>query len=147
MNLSAAGPTVSATVLLALGALLLLAAWAARRARHRTRHRVDGRTILVQAEKLRQENRLKEARSLLVRAALDHRDDSAIHYRLACCHSLLGDFRNAIASLKRACDLDANWSVSAMHDPDLRGLWNSGVPGHRPSQWPTMRKGESNKAA
>jgi len=147
MTLSAAGTTMSATILLALGALLLLAAWAARRARHRARRRLGMRAILVQAEKLRQENRLKEARTLLARAALDQRDDSAIHYRLACCHSLLRDYRHAVASLKRACDLDANWSVSALHDPDLRGLWNSGVPTSRPSQWLAQRSGESDKAA
>lgn len=147
MNLSAAGPAVSATVLLSLGALILLAAWAARAARLRALRRLDSRHALVRAEKLRQENRLEEARSLLARAALDHRNDSAIHYRLACCHSLRGDFRNAVVSLKRACDLDANWSVSAMHDPDLRALWNSGVPATRPAQWIAARNGESSRAA
>jgi predicted Zn-dependent protease len=147
MPSTAVDPTTTATAVLTLGALLLLAAWLARSARRRTHARLDARATLVQAEALRQQGRVTDARTLLSRAALAHPEDSAIHYRLACCCSLTGDFRAALAGLKRACDLDANWAVSAMHDPDLRALWQSGTPGTRASQWLAARDLAARRAA
>lgn len=129
---------MSATAVLALGAGLLLAAGLACAARQRAR-RLDPRAALAQAETLRQRGQIADARALLTRAAREHPQDSAIHYRLACCLTLSRDFRMALAHLKCACDLDANWAVSAMHDPELRALWQSGAPGTRPSQWLAAR--------
>jgi len=147
MSSTAFEPTMSATAVLALGALLLLAAALARAMRQRARRRLDPRAALAQAELLRQRGQLAESRDLLGRAVQDHPDDSALHYRLACCLSLARDYRGALAHLKRACDIDANWAVSAVHDQDLRGLWNSGTPGTRPSQWLAARDHPARRAA
>lgn len=148
MQPTAVDPSVSAVALLILGVLLLAAAWLARTARQRIHdRRFDPRATLAKAEALRRQGQLDEARACLNQAALKHPGDSAIHYRLACSLSLHGDFRRALSELKRACDLDANWAVSAMHDPDLRGLWGSGLAGTRTVQALIARPESSRRAA
>lgn len=77
---------------------------------------------VAQAEALRQNNQIKEARNLLLRAERRQPHSSIIQYRLACYSSLLKDFAQARTHLKRACQLDRHWAAPAMYDPDLHSL-------------------------
>lgn len=123
MNPTAADSTLTATILLGLGASLLVLAWALRRARRDAWRKLDSRAMLARAEALVHGGHTRDACALLNRAVTAHPHDSALLYRLARCQCALGQGRLALGTLKRACDLDPNWAVSAMHDPDLRAIW------------------------
>lgn len=45
-----------------------------------------------------------------------------LQYRLACCHSLLGNYADSERHLHRAIQLDSRWSATALYDPDLQAL-------------------------
>ena len=79
-------------------------------------------TCVAHAEALRQNNQIKEARNLLLQAQRRQPHSSIIQYRLACYSSLLKEFAQARAHLKRACQLDRQWAAPAMYDPDLYSL-------------------------
>jgi len=144
---TSADTTITAAILVALGVTLLGAALSTHSARRRARLRLEPRAALQRAEALRQEGKLRDARALLLRASTRFPDDSALLYRLACCHSLLGEHREALASLKHACDIDPNWAVSAMHDPDVRDVIRTASAGRTPRWLQRDRVLERSRAA
>ena len=72
---------------------------------------------------LRELQRIKEARAVLVAGEPHHGKTSAVlHYNLACYDSLLGALGSAQRRLAQACRMDAQFKAAAREDPDLVAL-------------------------
>ena len=72
---------------------------------------------------LRELNRVKEARAVLVAGEPHHgRTSAVLHYNLACYDSLLGALGSAKRRLAQACRMDPQFKAAAREDPDLVAL-------------------------
>ena len=60
---------------------------------------------------------------VLWEAARIHPDLAAISYNLACYARVLGNIDEAKALLKRACEMDAVFKITALDDPDLVAIF------------------------
>ncbi|PTY01266.1 hypothetical protein [Opitutus sp. ER46] len=73
---------------------------------------------------LRELNRIKEAKAVLLEAEPLHGGKSAtLHYNLACYHCLLGEMADARARLRVACELHPDFKQAAREDRDLEAMW------------------------
>lgn len=89
-----------------------------------TAHPARERAWITLAFALREQQRIAEARDVLLAADVLHGAECALlHYNLACYYSLLGDQVTAKERLRRACKMDKSWKVEALHDTDLSALW------------------------
>lgn len=72
---------------------------------------------------LRELQRVRQARAVLLEAEQQHGLGAAIlHYNLACYESLLGDLPAARQRLAMACRLERRFKIEAENDPDLEAL-------------------------
>jgi hypothetical protein len=72
---------------------------------------------------LRELQRVRQARDVLLEAEREHGLGTAIlHYNLACYESLLGDLAAARQRLATACRMERRFKVEAEDDPDLAAL-------------------------
>jgi tetratricopeptide (TPR) repeat protein len=65
------------------------------------------------------------AHAILTRAVGLHPNDGTIQFNLSCYEAQLGNLDRAKAHLKRAIDIDPEWRLAALEDPDLEPLWAS----------------------
>lgn len=80
---------------------------------------------------LRELQRVRQAREVLLEAEREHGLRTAIlHYNLACYEALLGNVEGARLRLATACRLERRFKVEAETDPDLAAL-RAAVPGRR----------------
>jgi hypothetical protein len=121
---------MSPIALIVLGAVLVAAALFNLRRDDRRRPSAAHPACLVEASLLRRQERIVEARDLLRVRARRHRRSAALHYQLACYHSLLGENGQARRHLRLAVRLDRRWFAAALYEPDLRGLRRSARPGY-----------------
>jgi len=81
------------------------------------------RPWIAWAYALREQQRIAEARDVLLRGALVVLEPSGLmDYNLACYYCLLGDLDEARRRLQRAFSRDPNWKNDARQDPDLAAL-------------------------
>lgn len=66
--------------------------------------------------------RTREALDRLVSGPRALRDVALFHYNTGCYLARLGKLRDAMAALRRAFELDADYRENARHDPDLVSL-------------------------
>lgn len=72
---------------------------------------------------LREQQKIEEAKAVLIEAEPRHGKKSALlHFNLACYHALLGDLKVARERLERACKLDVRFRDESLTDPDLAAL-------------------------
>jgi Tfp pilus assembly protein PilF len=89
------------------------------------KHPARERPWIALAFALREQQRIAEARDVLLAADVLHGAESALlHYNLACYYSLLGDQVTAKERLRRACKMDPDWKAQALNDTDLSALWD-----------------------
>jgi tetratricopeptide (TPR) repeat protein len=85
----------------------------------------DEQVWISWAYALRELQRIKEAREVLIKAEEMHGHKSAIlHYNLACYACLLGYLEEANKRLKRAIKLDKSFEDECDKDPDLKALFD-----------------------
>lgn len=83
----------------------------------------DEQAWIAWAYALRELQRIKEAKAVLLTAEKEHGHNSAIlHYNLACYACLLSYMAEANKRLKKAIKLDKRFEDEWADDPDLRGL-------------------------
>ena len=81
------------------------------------------RPWIAWAYALRENQRITEAREVLVRGSLVVTEPSGLmDYNLACYYCLLGDLDEARRRLQRACSREPRWKTDAKSDPDLASL-------------------------
>lgn len=89
------------------------------------RHPARERPWIALAFALREQQRIAEARDVLLAADVLHGAESALlQYNLACYYSLLGDRETAKSRLRRAYVMDKSWKDEALKDSDLSALWD-----------------------
>ena len=81
----------------------------------------------------RRANSIQSAKEILLNAEPKFPKEAAIKYNLACYYCQTGDFQNAKNYLKKAFKIDLNWRMAALHDEDLKPLWESYRPPMRSS--------------
>src|SRR4051812_46600834 len=87
-------------------------------------HPARERPWIALAFALREQQRITEARDVLLAADVLHGAESALlHYNLACYYSLLGDQTTAKKRLRQAYVMDKSWKDEALNDSDLSALW------------------------
>src|SRR6267378_3685241 len=64
------------------------------------------------------------AMEILLNAEAKFQREAAIPYNLACYYCQLGEMETAKRYLKKAFEIDLNWRIAALDDPDLQPLWN-----------------------
>jgi tetratricopeptide (TPR) repeat protein len=74
---------------------------------------------------------LELALQTLGRAAVLHPTDTTIRFNLACYEAQLGNLARAKQHLNRATEIDSNFKLVALEDPDLEPLWTSWATGAR----------------
>jgi tetratricopeptide (TPR) repeat protein len=65
------------------------------------------------------------ARAILKRAAKLHPADATIQFNLACYEAQMGHPDRAKAHLKRAAEIDPDFGLIALGNPDLESIWSS----------------------
>jgi hypothetical protein len=88
----------------------------------------DEKGWIQTARALRELHRIPEALAVVTEAVHLHAGCARLHYQLASCYCLLGDLALVRESLRRACQLDTEFKVQALDDPDLRALWGEAAP-------------------
>ena len=73
---------------------------------------------------LREQQKVAEARDVLLEAEPHHPKCGNLHYNLSCYYCLLGDQEEAKRRLRKACKLEKQWKAAALDDPDLKGMWD-----------------------
>src|SRR4030095_8801584 len=68
---------------------------------------------------------IRQAHTILARAAVLHPADATIQFNLACYEAQMGNLDRAQAHLKRATQIEAKVRLMALEDPDLEPLWAS----------------------
>ena len=66
---------------------------------------------------------VEAAKTILLRALVDHPNNANIHYNLSCYETRLHDFHKAQRHLARAIQLDPRFKLVAIDDADLEPLW------------------------
>jgi tetratricopeptide (TPR) repeat protein len=67
---------------------------------------------------------IEAAKEILLNAESKFPKEPVIKYNLACYCCQLGEIENAKNYLKKAFEIDSNWRIAALDDPDLKPLWN-----------------------
>jgi tetratricopeptide (TPR) repeat protein len=73
----------------------------------------------------RRADSIQAAKEVLLNAEPQFPKEAAIKYNLACHFCQTGDIQDAKNYLKKALEIDLNWRVSALEDPDLQPIWDS----------------------
>lgn len=73
----------------------------------------------------RRANSIETAKEILLSAETKFSTEAVIKYNLACYCCQLGEIENAKNYLKQAFEIDSNWRLTALDDPDLQPLWSS----------------------
>jgi tetratricopeptide (TPR) repeat protein len=67
---------------------------------------------------------IETAKEILLNAESKFPKQAIIKYNLACYFCQTGDMNTAKNYLKKALEIDLNWRITALDDPDLQPLWN-----------------------
>jgi len=79
--------------------------------------------IVEPAYATRRAESIHAAHAILTRAAGLHPNDGTIQFNLACYEAQMGSLDRAKAHLKRATEIDPQFSLMALDEPDLQPLW------------------------
>lgn len=66
---------------------------------------------------------IEEAEGILLRAIEIHSSEAVIHFNLGCYVCQMGRIEDAKARVARAVELDREFRVAALDDPDLEPMW------------------------
>jgi tetratricopeptide (TPR) repeat protein len=72
----------------------------------------------------RRANSIEAAKEILLSAETKFPTEAVIKYNLACYCCQLAEIEDAKNYLKKAFEIDPNWRIAALDDPDLQPLWN-----------------------
>lgn len=81
--------------------------------------------LLLWADALRRTGAIASAKAVLLEAVERHPSIALLHYRLACCESVLGETEVAKARLGHALKMDVKLRIAALDEPDLKPVWDS----------------------
>lgn len=73
----------------------------------------------------RRADSIESARDILKAAQAIFPNEAVIPFNLGCYFCQFGDLETAKEHLRRAFEIDANWRVAALEDPDLEPLWST----------------------
>jgi tetratricopeptide (TPR) repeat protein len=72
----------------------------------------------------RRANSIEAAKEILLSVETKFPTEAVIKYNLACYCCQLAEIEDAKNYLKKAFEIDPNWRIAALDDPDLQPLWN-----------------------
>jgi tetratricopeptide (TPR) repeat protein len=95
-------------------------------AEHLAHRQVDNPDwYIAWADSVRRSRSLQDAERILREGMLLHPNHAMIHFHLACCAAQMGELEKASSLLARAIEIDPNYKILALDDPDLEPIRDS----------------------